>query len=107
MNEERHVMVLEKEYPSGEEDWYCPTCGRRFLVNWEPKFKRTVLQKGDEYAVHTGGKGGLQMGTTQPASGDIPGVEKKSVASMDDPRLAPWAAWLEEVGFENLWDDQA
>ena len=106
MNEQYHVMVLDKQYPSGEENWYCPTCGRRFIVNWEPKFKRTILEIGDEYAVHSGGKGGLQFGSMQvtPVNDSIPGEE--FVQSMEDPGLAPWEEWLDKIGFEDLWDDE-
>jgi hypothetical protein len=105
MNEQHHVMVLDKQYPTGEEDWYCPTCGRRFIVNWEPKFKRTILETGDEYAVHSGGKGGLQLGSMQitPVNDSI--AEEEPAPAVEDPRLAPWAEWLDESGFEDLWDD--
>ena len=100
MNEQpRHQMVLETAHSSGEEEWSCPTCGRRLLINWEPKFKRTVLKVGDEDASHSGGKGGLQMGSTQVMPAD-------HLIAEADPRLAPWAAWLNEVGFENLWNKE-
>ena len=105
MNEQHHVMVLENVYPSGDEDWYCPTCGRRFIVNWEPKFRRTVLEIGDEYASHTGGKGGLQMGTMQVTPVDNPISKDETVISEDDSSLAPWIEWFDEVGFENLWNN--
>src|SRR5215211_7812027 len=105
MNEQPHVMILEKEYPSGEEDWVCPTCGRRFRVNWEPKFKRMVLEAGDEYASHSVGKGGLQMGSMQMTPVNNQSSENEPVISVDDPRLAPWTAWLNEVGFQDLWKE--
>jgi hypothetical protein len=106
MNEQYHRMILEKEHPSGEEDWYCPTCGRRFIVNWEPKFKRRVIEIGDENAVHSGGKGGLQMGTSQVKPVDAPLAADEPVISVDDPSLAPWANWLDEAGFEDLWNEK-
>jgi hypothetical protein len=63
MNEqEDHEMVLEITHPSGEEEWYCPTCGRRFMIHWPPNYKKIVLNPGDEFAYHRGGKGGLSMG---------------------------------------------
>lgn len=106
MNEQHHIMVLDKQYPSGEEDWYCPTCGRRFIVNWQPKFKRTILEIGDEGAVHSGGKGGLLIGSMQvtPAADAV--SEDVPVISIEDPSLAPWVEWLDQVGFENLWNDE-
>lgn len=67
--QEQHDMILEKTHDSGAEEWGCPTCGRKMLVQWAPAFKRTVLEIGDDTAVHNGSKGGLKMGqstTTQP-----------------------------------------
>src|ERR1051325_3958018 len=94
----RHEMVLESTDVSGEEEWNCPTCGRRILIRWEPKFKGTVLKTGDEYASHSGGKGGLQMGSMQVT----PTV---NLISENDPSLAPWTRWINEDGFENLWNN--
>jgi len=106
MNEQHHVMVLEKEHSSGEEDWYCPTCGRRFIVNWEPKFKKRVVEVGDENAIHSGSKGLLQMGVTPGTPADTPISREDPVIPIEDLSLAPWTAWLDEVGFENLWDSE-
>jgi DNA-directed RNA polymerase subunit RPC12/RpoP len=64
-NNEQHQMRLEKTHPSGAEEWSCPTCGRRFLMQYPPKYKKIVMEVGDEYAAHSGGKGGLQMGPVQ------------------------------------------
>lgn len=104
MDEQHHQMILEETYESGEENWYCPTCGRRFIVNWEPKFKRTVLEIGDENASHSGGKGGLQMGSMQVAPLENSIQEDELEGAAEDPRLTSWEAWLDEMGFENLWD---
>jgi hypothetical protein len=57
LNQEHHKLVLEKTYSTGAEEWHCPTCGRRFVMTWSPSFKRIILESGDEYAVHSGGKG--------------------------------------------------
>ena len=99
-----HKMILES-HSSGEEIWNCPTCGRRFQVNWEPKFKKTVLEAGDENASHTGGKSGLEMGSVQHSYKRQATSEENSI-SMDDSTLAPWVAWLDKVGFENLWNEE-
>jgi hypothetical protein len=64
-NQEHHQMQLEKTHPSGAEEWLCPTCGRRFLMQYPPKYKKIVMEAGDEHAAHSGGKGGLQMGPLQ------------------------------------------
>jgi hypothetical protein len=68
--QEQHEMQIERSHPSGAEEWYCPTCGRRFLMQWPPAYSKIILQPGDEYAIHTGGKGGLSMGTPTIDTGD-------------------------------------
>jgi len=62
---EQHEMQIQTKYASGTELWYCPTCGRKFLLDWPPEYKKTVLDPGNELAVHSGGKGGLSMGSTK------------------------------------------
>jgi hypothetical protein len=58
-----HEMQLVRTHTSGAEEWYCPTCGRRFLMHWPPTYKKIVLEVGDEYAAHVGGKGAAQLGS--------------------------------------------
>jgi hypothetical protein len=107
MNEQNHEMVLERSYPSGAEEWNCPNCGRRLLINWEPKFEKTILEAGDEYAIHSGGKGGLRIGHMQVAPINDPVLEDESMTPDEEPSLAPWVAWLEKSDFDSLWDDEA
>jgi hypothetical protein len=107
MNEQQHEMVLEKSGPSGAEEWYCPTCGRRMLINWEPKFKKTVLETGDESVSHSGAKGSLHIGTTQKALDKNRVSEEEPNLSIDDKSLEPWKAWLDTIDFENLWNSDS
>jgi hypothetical protein len=62
LNQEHHQMNLIATHPSGAEEWHCPTCGRRFLMQWPPKYKKLVIESGDEYAIHSGSKGEAQLG---------------------------------------------
>lgn len=55
-----HRMELIKEH-EGTEEWLCPECGRRLLIEWNP-FKRVVVEVGDENASHSGSKGDLEIG---------------------------------------------
>jgi hypothetical protein len=105
MNQPQHKMFLEKTHSSGAEEWNCPTCGRRLLISWEPKFTKTVLEVGDDFSIHSGGKGGLKIGGTQIIPVNNPNSEGKTTPPIEDPRLAPWEAWLEGSGFENLWNE--
>ena len=34
-------------------------------MQWPPKYKRIILDAGDELAAHSGSKGGLQIGVTE------------------------------------------
>jgi len=99
VNEEnrRHEMILSHVHDSGVEEWYCPTCGRRFLMQWPPNYQKIILEAGDEQASHSGGKGGLQMGGVEISADEC-------ADTADDPRLVQWDLWLEQIDFENLWD---
>lgn len=105
----QHEMQLKQTYPSGVEEWFCPTCGRRFLMRWPPQYKKVVLDAGDEYAIHTGGKGGLAMsaptvGPAEPSrDADAPAVAEEmldddTTADLveDADLLGPWLKYFEE-----------
>ena len=125
MEQEKHTMVLKQEFPDGSQEWECPQCGRRFIMQWPPHYKRTILEQGDNFAVHAGGTGGLVMGdsemipessqltpesaaeeaflapqTPEPFSpvGDLP-VESLDLpggeSEEDDHYLAPFLDWLD------------
>jgi hypothetical protein len=103
--QQQHEMILEKTHPSGAEEWYCPTCGRRVtIITWKP-WKKAVLERGDEYAAHIGSKGGLQTGSLQVTPVDDIAPQEEPDAPVEEARLAPWLAWLEEVDFESLWNE--
>ncbi len=97
---EQHEMVLEETNSTGEENWYCPTCGRRMIITWDP-WKKVVIEQGDLYAAHGGGKGGLQIRSMRALPIDESFGE--NAPEIEDPRLATWVMWLDESGFENLW----
>ena len=102
--QQKHEMVLEKTHSSGEEEWHCPACGRRMLINWQPQFKKIVLEAGDDYAMHSATKGLLPTEPqVTPVDGATQHAEPEALVE-EDPRLAPWLAWLEEVDFDNLWN---
>lgn len=82
-----HKITRIKKYSSGAEEWFCPTCGRRFVIQWTPEYQCVVLEVGDEAALHNTGKGA--MVAVQPRQ--------------EDPWLGPWQEWIEKCDFENLW----
>jgi len=63
-----HVMSLVKTYSNHDEEWVCPTCGRRIIISWQP-WKRTILEAGDENTPHSGGKGlSIEATVVDPAA---------------------------------------
>lgn len=81
---DQHMMQLDKTYDSGAEEWVCPVCERRFIVQWPPAYKKIILNPGDEYAFHSGGKGSILMGTPQVQD-----------SQAGEPMLAP--VWMEAI----------
>lgn len=56
----KHIMEFVVEH-EGTEEWHCPTCGRRFLVTWQPEFVMDVIEIGDSFVSHSGSRGGLTI----------------------------------------------
>jgi hypothetical protein len=59
-------MTRTKAPEPGFEEWACTGCSRRLLIRRPPAFARIVLDRGDEWAVHVSGTGGLRIGTVEP-----------------------------------------
>ena len=83
ISEQTHEMQLETTHSSGAEEWYCPTCGRRFLLNMPPDYRKIILNAGDEYAIHSGSKGGLKMGAIQVGKSEEPALPQTIVATLE------------------------
>lgn len=81
----KHQLVCEQTYPSGAEEWCCDTCGRRFIIQWNPEYRMIVLETGDVYAIHNAGKGAIA-------------VQKQPDHALDEHYLAPWEDWLASRG---------
>lgn len=58
--EQQHRMNLVDTHPSGVEEWYCPHCDRRMVMQWMP-YKKMILEDGDNYALHSAYKGDFQL----------------------------------------------
>ncbi len=98
LKSQAHQMVLEHTHPSGAEEWSCPICGRRFLMQYPPSYKKIVLEPGDEYAAHYGGKGDMSMGPVQvlpPDAGSAADEPAAPEEGEDDSPPPPWLRWLE------------
>lgn len=115
---EQHQMHLIATHPSGAEEWYCPMCGRRFLLQWPPAYKKIILEPGDEHVVHSGGKGGMEVGAAavSPQSADLlaamrpadalPAADERESADVPlTDELRPWVDWLRKSGLDRHWDN--
>jgi hypothetical protein len=88
-----HEMILAGTQESGAEEWLCPNCGRRVLLRWPPNYERRVLEPGDEFATHAGGKGGAMVGQAvlKPSDTTEPRTDERD--------------WLRENGID--WGETA
>lgn len=96
MSENYHEMILEKTHLSGVEEWYCPTCGRRFLVQWPPAYKIIILAQGDKDIRHNVSRANSRIGS-------LPAMQLEATDLTDEFRLLPWIKWMEKVDFDSRW----
>lgn len=94
---QQHEMRLEKTYSSGAEEWFCPMCGRRFMMRVQPQFNIMILEAGDELVSHVGSKGGLRIGKPHT------GVIEEEPQLSDELRAAIEEA-LKHIDFDD-WED--
>ena len=62
MKLEQHKYVSVHFIPDGMEELLCEICGRRILSSGNPEYHLDILEAGDEYALHSDGKGLVEMG---------------------------------------------
>jgi hypothetical protein len=53
-------MILQGDVDSGAEEWFCPSCGRRMLMQWTPRFDTLLREHGDDDDAHFRRKAGLR-----------------------------------------------
>ena len=102
-NGQRHQMILEHHHPSGVQQWGCPTCGQSLLVTWVPRFMTVIRKAGNKSALHTLGNY-QESESRQLMSMDDEAWQEEAEIFLEEASLAPWIAWKEAVGFENLWN---
>src|SRR5687767_1897792 len=100
MNENYHEMILEKTHISGVEEWFCPICGRRFLVQWPPAYKMIIVEPGDKDTRHNVSRANSHTGTRQV-------TQLEATDLTDEFRLIPWIKWMEKVDFDSMWGKSA
>lgn len=94
---EPHEMELLGVDETGSEEWYCPSCGRRFLMRWPPNYGRTILVAGDEHVAHVGGKGGLRMGAPSIREAPTSPLEPAEDEPLSEEVAALWRRLLAQI----------
>jgi hypothetical protein len=77
------------------------------LISWEPKFKRTVLEIGDVDATHGGFRTEVHTRDLRAELGQQASSHEYHEdvdLNIDQNRLTPWKSWLDESGFDDLWN---
>ena len=87
----QHEMLLDKAFPSGAEEWYCPACGRRILLRLPPTDEMVIVEPGDKYASHWGSLGGVQFGAARVTQQDA------ESAKTSEENLIPWIKALDDL----------
>ena len=112
--QEYHEMVLSTTHPSGSEEWYCPTCGRRFLLRWPPTYEKIILEPGDEHAAHSGSKGEMLRlrsvdivgSEARPPADDLVAARpEQPLAAQEELPAIEYAPEAEEVGEVPITDE--
>lgn len=83
---QHHEMYLVNTHPSGAQEWLCPICYRRFLLQLQPegsKLKTFILEEGDVQISHIGVRDSQQIQVTEIEVSPVPDDE----AGNDEPEL--------------------
>ena len=96
-----HTMTLINEH-DGTGEWLCPACGRHLIISQSPVYKKTVLVEGDQAVEHIRIKKKMQTADQRNAPTAL--LPKPAEELIEDPRLIPWLEWMDEIGFEDLWN---
>jgi len=92
---EQHEMVITRRFPSGAQEFYCPTCGRRFILQWPPTYQRIILDPGDENAIHSSATAGITMQVNSTESPVDEEDHTDHTGNLDDPYLSLWAKYID------------
>ncbi|MEU8803469.1 hypothetical protein [Spirillospora sp. NPDC048819] len=106
-----HEMRMTQAAQSGHEEWACPTCGRRILLRWPPRYDKQIIEPGDEKACHVGSAtADTPPDADTPLEPGTPATRTATDISQADPDAASTEPaptqcrsghrWLRETGME-------
>ena len=78
-----HEMTRTRTLEHGVEEWACTECSRRILIRRPPAFEKVVLDRGDQWAAHVGGGGGVRI-----AAADVAPPKQSELRAHDREWLA-------------------
>jgi hypothetical protein len=93
-----HQLELHAVLETGVEEWVCPECGRRFLVEWPPEYNKIIIEVGDDQAIHTGVRQQVE-----PPDDPPPSEWDEVLDAEDQARWRFWEDWMEVSRFETWW----
>ncbi|MEU4822442.1 hypothetical protein AB0H37_11285 [Actinomadura sp. NPDC023710] len=98
-----HELRRLRTGDTGLEEWACPTCGRRLLLRWPPRYHKTIVEAGDERAGHIGRSDEI----TDSVAGDVHDPGGADALGTAETPEADWhpnqRRWLRETGIE-AWE---
>ena len=94
-----HEMTRTRTLERGVEEWSCTECSRRLLLRRPPAFEKVVLDRGDEWAAHVGGGGGLRI-----AAPDVVSATPDAAFSDSAGLRTPDRDWLAAQGI--TWESE-
>jgi hypothetical protein len=95
----QHHMNMTQIFSTGAEEWSCPRCGRRFILQIAPAYQKIVLEEGDTSVPHSGAKSGMHMEASESDR-----VEAET-APENEERLDAWKQFLKDIDFDSLWEE--
>lgn len=95
---QQHQMQLARIHPSGVQEWFCPSCTRRFIMQLQPGFNIVDLEVGDGFVSHTGSTGDIRIGLPQIRAGEEPVLPEDLLSALEEA--------LKDVDFDD-WEDTA
>lgn len=98
-----HELRRVRTGETGLEEWACPTCGRRLLLRWPPRYHKTIVEPGDERACHIGRSDDIadSVAGDPPGTATLGALGTAGTPQTDFPQPNQ-QRWLRETGIEAL-----
>jgi hypothetical protein len=94
-----HMLQRSHIHSNGAEEWACPICGRKILIDWQGLHRSAVLIPGDASTSHIGGAGNQRTEASQVIAEQQTEyiAEEVGTIPISEP-LRPWLRWMQTAG---------